>query len=163
VEDVGHGGHHAGPFGNPRGVVGRPSELAAWTIFTTIRHPGDALVTWYFKSGPPNGYGEFAVRWCEEWLPKIGYVKAEGTNWRLWDWHAKRADTLLRFEDLEAELNGLLEPYGFEPVVLKPENVTQQKVLKRWWDFYDPATRAWVERYFGREIEDYGYTWPEED
>jgi hypothetical protein len=156
LEDVGKGGHHAGP-------QGKPGEFRDWTFFCTIRHPGDALLTWYFKSGPPNGYGEFGVRWFEEWLPKIGYVKCGGKDWRLFDWHAQRSEVWLRYEELQEQLDLLLETHGIEPVVLKPANVTAQKVLARWWDFYDPATRACLERYFGQEMEDYGYTWPGEE
>ena len=137
---------HSGPAGMPAGAV----------PFSTIRHPGDLAVSWYFNSAPTIPFG---VEWLETIHVENQHVERGRFFWR----YAPVSARLLRWEWLEHDLELLLaqrldeESYDFYDGLVDRVNETPGKRGRDWRDFYDDASREWMRRVWGEEMERFGY------
>ena len=142
------GGHHC----RPRDLV-LPEDTVT---FRTIRNHYDALVSQYLKI-TAKARPEF----------KDFLIKA-GTRPYTWAWapdmlwgRQRHVDVTLKYENLETELNALLKEHDLlpegEPIELPTIGAIAEKGNYR--DYYDAESKALVKKYFGDEMEEYGYDW----
>ena len=118
---------------------------------SVVRNPYDVLVSWWLAiSGKWVEYPTFEsfLQDCEHPL----FVQ-EG---RLF-YFAERSDSIIKFENLETELNKILQTVRLPAVGLPHLNKTIKKQNYR--KYYTPATRKLVFRRFGFELETFKYTW----
>jgi hypothetical protein len=77
----------------------------------------------------------------------------------MWALHAPVSDYIVRFENLEADLNEWLAVYGLGPVTLPVENVSETRADRPYQTYYDEPTRRYVEERFAVEMAGLGYRW----
>ncbi len=150
--------HHAG-----RDVVERRwPESSGWTFFCVVRNPYDALVSWWWKRGKADGH-VFAPPWIEMLERQMGEERPRGNPLlvrpgTLWI-YAEDSDAVLRYEQLDEDLNQLLIAHGLEAVTL-PWDVCSNRT-EPYQDHYDEPTRAWVAERYAEELRAWGYGWQE--
>ena len=125
-------------------------------VVTTIRHHGDALVSWWLHHGQRNGYGETLSEFTRFLLefPHEGFWLVP-TPGRLWDLHLPWCNCFMRFESLQEDLNWVLERVGWEPRKLLRVNQTRGK--REWGSYYNAERQRIVEDTFGGEMQELGY------
>lgn len=121
-----------------------------WTFATGVRNHWDAMVSWWHLTD--FGEMEFGVPWAERLIENRREIPPHS----LWTYHAA-ADTHLRFERIEEELNALLREHGLPEVDLPRLQVSDGRRGRHYSEFYDREMRAWVAGYFRHEIERFGY------
>jgi hypothetical protein len=138
-------GHHA------RMYEKIPSD---WLIFTTIRNHFDTQVSWYFKDGardkPPFDEGFIKRNLTTLYFPIRN---------RMWGLHGRRANHLIRYENLDDELNSLLESRGLGPVELPRIGVSENRQNRSYEPFYDKPAREYIESRFRNEMAELKYSW----
>lgn len=102
----------------------------AYTVFSTIRNPADEMVTLWLQSGtrPRSHCGETFAEYIRRW----GVGKPESFFFR----HAESADQVIRYENLQKELDSLLRSFGVSPVKLEVVGPTEGK--EPWFSYYTP-------------------------
>lgn len=140
------GDHHSGPNG---------LDLSGWTVMTTVRNHFDALVSlWFLQDrSPPLG-----PRFWESFLTSANGERYPDPR-RLYALHLPVATDVLRFERLGSDLNTALATVGLGPVTLGHHHRTEARAGRPYSEFYDSQSRAWVERQFGAEMRELGYSW----
>lgn len=124
-----------------------------YTVFTTVRNHWDAVLSWYYHLRVPD-HG-FEPSWLDQFLHKNDiYLPEHG---RLWELHRRGADVIMRYENLQQDLNDLLWANGIEPVELKEVGTTDEKAGKHYSEFYDAKMRHAVGSLFSKEIKELGY------
>lgn len=124
----------------------------SWCVFSTVRNPFDALVSWRFMRQIPGD------RWGAEWWDLLmRYLEPWVEPGRMW-FHADDCSRILRYESLDADLNDVLVGRGLGPVELEQWNITRRRPAGPYQDHFDDALRARVEEVFGAEMARFGYT-----
>lgn len=115
----------------------------------TVRNPFDLLVSWWEIVGERQGFStfkDFLIGCRDPFMVRGGKL-----------FYFLETDFILRFENLEAELNSVLKIYRIPIVRLPHLQVTIHKHEYR--KYYNEETRALVVARFGAEIERFGYEW----
>ena len=150
--------HH----GTRASIVRRHPEADNWTFFCVVRNPYDALVSWWYHRGKNDGH-EFNPRWIERLEREVGVERPPGNPvlvepGRLWI-YADDSDAIVRYEQLDADLNELLEAHDLPAVVLPYDVVSRRE--RSYAEHYDSVTRDWVTDRYGEELRIWGYGWQE--
>ena len=154
-------GHHA-TLKEVKRVCG-DQLTGAEVVFTTIRNPYDVLATWYVR----NEY-HFQMRRLEEQLERELTIRdflelwlklntrPHLVNGRIF-YHALECQKVIRYENLQGELNALMRKIPGTPgsVPLERENPTPSK--KHWSLYFDDPTYAWINEHFQADFVDFGY------
>ena len=114
-----------------------------WVTFGVVRNHWDAAVSWVSAYNFPMTVGHLEKALDNEYISEN----------KMWAYH--NPDFLMRYENLEQELNDFL----FAPVKLPWENVSQNRKGRTYIEIYDAETRAYVYHRFKDEIEELGYGW----
>ena len=157
-------------------------ELERLHVFTTVRNPFDRLVTVYHKRR--HDWAELADD-PDSWVHVDGAVdvddlrKAGESSFPEWVRHhytaslGKRlavavgaysmfrrytddADTVMRFEQLRDDFDGVLSGVGHEPVAIPRFNPTATRATD-YREYYDAASRRLVERAARWDLRVFGY------
>lgn len=131
--------------------IGDPGR---WTLLTTVRNHWDAMVSFahwkVFDMAFGTEYIEALVATTRE------YIRPP----RLWWRHLPRADHVLRYERLEADLAAALASVGLAvPDRIPRANVSAGRDDPDHRPFYDAEAREAIRSLFGPEIEELGYTY----
>lgn len=119
-----------------------------WTVFTVVRNHFDAWVSWQaFNSKTAHRSLQATIIWT---MQHSGYFPE---NERTWALHCKHADTVLRYETLQADMTDLLRTPVELPYIGRSERPTNYR------DAYDASARSYVELRFGHEMDELGYSW----
>ena len=122
-------------------VAGREKTVS------TVRNPFDLLVSWWLIIGERQGYSNFGdfITNCRD--PFM--VRREKLFYFL------ETDYILRFENLEEDLNNVLRKHRIRTIKLPHYNATEDK--KHFTQYYNDVTRSLVIARFSAEIERFGY------
>ena len=141
------GSHHTNPKDHPDYGMDRD-----WVICSGVRNHWDAMVSWWFKierRGRMLPLADFLVRFCAN---NPNFVQDN----KLWKRNEQYINKLLRYEQLNADLDYALVSAGLPPVDL-PVVVDSARDGRPYQVFYKDDTAAWVAQYFKEEIEKYHY------
>lgn len=143
-------------------VILKEKRDAEWKAFTFVRNHWDYAVSFYFEHHRRGDItfenfltGEFPEMAWHTVVPRFG-----------WEWNTKGslfwllprcADYVLKYEGFPANL---VPFFGEEILQLENVNPSPRKCYEA---YYTDATRAWVQRRYWREIEQYHYTYGEND
>jgi len=149
------GDHHDIPEQLPDGVQ----------IVASVRNHFDWFVSSWIKSTWRSRHSALQTLPFPQWLERIhepdclfadftfpGYVMISADNHQLYGPLWSRCDVLLRYEDLEMELDTLL---GAEAPALQRINTTPHK--KDYRQYYSQALREQVVQRYGEEMAELGY------
>ncbi len=141
----------------PSRQAGPPISGAGWRVCTTVRHPLDALVSWWFYWTRERRAGDvFGRRWITHLWRVVEHFPVFGEMWAL---HLPDANCVLRFENIESELNMVLGGRGLGPVELIHANAAEGREDRPYRTFYDESTLLWLEEVLGPENAALGYRW----
>ena len=154
-------------------------EAARLTVFTTVRNPYDAMVSYYFKKrayrdliDDPESFVHRIPGWIDEiaacqamsfsrWVNRkhlrqaIKYARKRRKG-SLFRQFTKDADVVLRHETLQADFDNLLRSVGIARSITIPTiGVTKEKLGYQ--RYYTPLSRFTVKHLFGADFADYGY------
>lgn len=128
-----------------------------WTVFTTVRNHFDAAVSWVFRKYKARG-GEPTEWNVEAFDLALGEANRWTTENRMWGLHGDDADVLLRHENLEEHLAAVLMANQVPAPAVPHHNVSRDRAGRPYQGFYDNDTRAYIERRFGTEMQELGYS-----
>ena len=148
--------HHAGPKGIS---LGRMAEyeidgIEEYSVATTIRNHWDTAVSWWFYNHQNVPFGKSFIE-QGLWKNNSVYFPVENEWWAV---HGN-ADTILRYERLEMDLNKWLTAHSVSPVKLALDNETQQRRGLPYQFVMDQETNKYITNRFGDEIGKYGYSY----
>jgi hypothetical protein len=140
------GDHHIG-F---RHAKYRGGPLEGVSVATTVRYHPDAMVSWwhFMKRPTPLGEAFLDVLWQMQYFP-------EASRW--WAFHDDYCDRVLRYENLDEDLNRWLAEHGLDPVRVPRKNVTPHRQGMHWSRVFDRRSAGHLDKRFGDEIRRYGY------
>lgn len=142
------GGHHHGPPDH---------QLGPRTAFCVVRNHWDAMASWY-KHFSNKATQPLSGKWINQFVGgHPNYFKPD----RLW-WftYLDPQPIILRYENLQEDLDALLPRFDIEPIQLEVVGVSHNPEQKHYRDFYrdeDAVTR--VRKLWGPEIDRLGYTY----
>jgi hypothetical protein len=113
--------------------------------FLVVRNPYDALVSWWLRSRTGIPFAEFIATYENPHFVNDG---------RLF-WLVEDDMEILRYENLQEEVDRMLAGVGLDPVQLPNMNVTRDK--DPWLTYYGPREADAANVRFGDEIIRYGY------
>jgi len=124
-------------------------------VVTTIRNPHDLVVTWWVRQqgavkhylGPGATFLDF-VKNVDKVIGPSGPFLQDGQLF----WHD--VDRVLRYENLETDLNSLLVELNLPIVTLELKNVTKDK--EHWRSYYDEESFEVVRARFEKELKHFG-------
>ncbi len=122
-----------------------------WIIFSTVRHPFDLLVSWYYNK-------RREIKTFQEWLPTFLTLSNQYLDQGLFFGQAASTH-VIRFENLQADFDRVMEEAGFPPAVITPQNVSDRP-SRNFWDYYNWDLAHLMTGHFGREIYGNGYEVP---
>jgi hypothetical protein len=144
-------GHHYGP----RPGLIRHEDL---DYFCVVRNHFDAFTSWFFVHPFPHEEGVISGEWVENWIAhhqgrKQSYIQ----NGRLWYFREEVPSTrVIRFENLEVELNELMKEWNLPPLNLGRVSDGRRKDFP-YQKAFSPEARRVVEVYFKKEMEELSY------
>ena len=124
-----------------------------WKVFTVVRNHFDAAVSWIFR----RTQGRRAMnRDLFEWAltPPVNRWVAERT---MWERHSSCVDEVLRYENLQEELNRVLSCAGLPAVTLRRRNAGVGREGRHYSEFIGSDTRQYLEKRFGEEMRRFQY------
>ncbi len=134
-------------------IADEPNLRTNWYAFTVVRNHFDTAVSWVFRR--THGRREITKEVYEQMLTSPGNRWVElHTMWHL---HSNDADFIIRYENLEEELNCILQSAHLPKVELKKKNVSVGRDGRHYSEFYNSQTRDYIENRFGNEIRRFGY------
>jgi len=139
---------HGSPYSKEGGVEANGLRTGDEAIATTVRNPYDVIVTWWLRA--TRGEGSF-VEFIRDYSRKP-QLDSAGEIFT----HRKHCDVVMRYENLAEDFRLLMEVVGLPQVEIPIDNTTKGKAS--WETYYDDDSLAEVERRFGMEIEDLGYS-----
>jgi len=137
------GGHHVG--------VEAVAELEDELVFTTIRNPYDALVSWYVRMDRTRGFPVSMAHFLRKYEHEDF---ARGDPPSLF-YHCRPGVEVLRWETLQEEFDALLMQLELPTVRLPRDNVTPKK--GPWRDYYDAEALEAVHARFGHDLDSWDY------
>lgn len=154
-------GFHDNPLTRPR--LSHHTRLSKklspdWIVFTTVRNHYDTIISWYFKD---NVWKDQPLN--VEWLDRFLGSEDEIHDWvggkRLWSMHLPFTTHILRFENIQQDLNDVLALRGLGPAKMQLANVSTHRHKQHYTEVFDKKTRRYVYDRFGEEMEELGYHW----
>jgi hypothetical protein len=154
------------------------TELRALAIITTVRNPFDSLVSLYEKKrtsyqrlrSDPDSFVsrnrkfsrdmDFVLeRSFSEWvIHRYGVAsRIPKARWHLYRRYLRRAEVVMRFETIVADVEALARRIGVSYIPLEVRNVTAARE-RDYRGYYSPEARAVVERVFRPDLERFGYS-----
>lgn len=130
---------HSGAFP----LMVRGAVTGAERVFTVVRNPYDFLTSCFVRRGRNLSFEAFVRGYNESPYVEDGRVL----------YHVPDCHTVLRYEDLQSELDGLMNDLGLPDVPVGRHNVTKDK--KPWETYYTPGAFEIVNERFGDEIEQF--------
>lgn len=166
------GGHHDNPIdiGAKRLVdVGNGDKwLGKWDkvrFFSTVRHPGEAILSWITRGPERNRFEARGRTICIEDIKRIMWVNNRAhfpEPHRFWRhaWISPRLTTL-RFESLRDDLSAVFEAFNLEPLP-KPwkknhKYVTKKKPRDGWHQYWTDDAIEWFNHQFDTDLFRFGY------
>jgi hypothetical protein len=138
-----------------KGVGGQPHRrhtdvrktIKNVSSMSVVRNPYDLLVSWWLIIGERQGFETLSsfIKGCED-----PFMVRDG---RLF--YFLETDYILRFEQLEHDVNPVLRAHRIRPVRLPHHNKTLGK--RNYRDYYNEEARALAAQRYGAEIERFGY------
>ncbi len=155
IRDLGgqlYGGHH-----DVEARWCRPILDAGGIIMATVRNPYDLLVSWYFHYKKRRGTTANDMESFEVWLPQQlanpnDYIRKGlffGLPW---------TNRVLRYENLQDDLNAVLVEAGLTPTPLEQVNVSPHREGRPYREMYDFRLTDLVVSHFGEVIAEHGYS-----
>lgn len=141
------GSHHTTPDEHPEFEID-----SDWLVCSSVRNHWDAMISWWFKienRASMCPLAEFLPRFC---LNNPQFV----LDGQLWWRNIPFTNKVLRYEQLNVDLNNALVTVGLPPVDL-PKVTDSKREGRPYQVFYKKLTSMWVARYFEGEIEKYRY------
>jgi hypothetical protein len=141
------GSHHSRPDAHPEYEMNRD-----WVICSGVRNHWDAMISWWFKiesHGRMMPLADFLPNFC---ISNPNFV----VDKKLWSQNTPFVNKLLRYEQLNADLDHALVAAGLPPVEL-PVVTDSARDGRPYQVFYKDDTVTWVAKYFQDEIELYRY------
>lgn len=108
-------------------------------VFGVVRNPYDFLATCFARRGHGKAFLDFVKNFREDPYVRDGRIY----------YHDQDCDTLLRYENLQPELNALMRRLDLPEVPLGRHNETQNK--QPWETYYTPEAFETVNERFGEE------------
>lgn len=140
------GSHHIGMGAILNYRMLQHRKRSRYTTFCTVRNPADILATlWVLKPERERELETFA-----QYIRRWGVKKPDPFFFR----HAKTADRVIRYENLQEELNFLLHEIGAPTVKLDTVGPTADKAP--WFRYYTPPDLRYMITHFP-EISQWGY------
>ncbi len=118
---------------------------------STVRNHYDALVTWWIRYTQKGKGNPDFLEFLKDKVADSPFVKDN----RLYNRHLPYTDHVLRYENLQADLDALLLSLALPKVELQAINVTLGK--QNYATYYTPAIKDFVDDIFGDEIQELGY------
>lgn len=142
---VSYGGHHTIDM---LGTLVQDGDL----IMSTTRNHFDWFVSFWYLNGCPGKFEHFVPTTCEEseWIKRTRDMSRCELFWN----YAPLCNVILRYENLDKDINEAMSKFGFPKLTLKQEG---QKKPRPFQTYYRPATIQYVIRHFGDELTKYGY------
>lgn len=109
-------------------------------VFSVVRNPYDFLVSCFERRGRGQPFSAFVAGYNED-----PYIR----DGRLY-YHVDDCHTVIRYENLEAELGDVMRGLGLPPLELGRYNATPGK--KPWETYYDPTSFRLVNDRFSAEF-----------
>lgn len=109
-------------------------------VFTVVRNPYDFLTSCYVRRGGNQPFEAFVKGYNESPYVESGRIH----------YHVPECQTILRWENLQAELNGLMHELGLPDVEVGRHNVTKDK--KPWESYYTPKAFEFVNERFSADF-----------
>lgn len=144
------GDHHSGP---PQFAID------GYQPFFVVRNHWDAVASWYFNANaPPRQPPPITDEWCARFFPSHQNYFRPGRMW----WFAEECPgaRVLRFENLQNDLNQLLAQFGVpkeQLPVLPHVGKSQHREGRKYGELFTARARKFVEWLFLDEIQKYGY------
>lgn len=130
-----------------------------WIIMSAVRNHFDIFISWWFKRGHCYSYP-----WGVMFLKLVigdEYLDPSREVTRRMFWKYRKESThLIRFEDVEVNLNKILALRDLGPVSL--DHIGGKKGRLHYKEYHTPETRAFIEDMFGAEMQELGYAYEEE-
>jgi len=135
-------------------VPGYRLQREHWHAVTCIRNHFDVAVSWVWRRthGRPNAWNRDTFEWAltrpvNRWI-------GERTMLHL---HVDDADEVLRYEEFPESLYDVLERFGLPRVKLNRQAQGRGRDGRSYREYYDDASREYIEKRFGKEMERLGY------
>lgn len=149
------GNHH----GKYQEAVTRYPGVNWFNVFTVVRNHFDLFVSLYFS----NKYIEYDSLDFEGFIERIINVD-KSLYWKkgqcyMYGWNLPHCTDIIDFDVLDVGLNEFLLDCELPPVELTFENVSPKRNGLPYTDFHTYKSRSMIERSFGREMEQLGYTY----
>lgn len=144
-----YGDQHCTPQGS--GWSRREEIDDTWTIFCTVRHHYDVMVSWYFHNTrtPASKYFGYPFeRFLYEWACNPEWFQNNRMYWK----HYPLCNKVLRYEFLQADFHQLLIFSGLPLTTLQVHNVSKNRRGRQYQGFYSPKSSAFMEDKFGAEM-----------
>lgn len=129
-----------------------------WTVFSTVRHHLDLMVSWYFhntkKPGVSKYFGWPFERFLYEWSSNPKWFRNHQVYWE----RAPLCTRILRFETLQADLCNLLTSCGLSCPPLQRHNVSKNRRGRACHEFYSEKSIEFMVSKFGAEMTLYDYS-----
>jgi hypothetical protein len=111
--------------------------------FGVIRNPYDFMATCFVRRGQTKTFEDFVKNFREAPYIEDGRIY----------YHSQDCTSLLRYENLQTELDALLEKLELPPCPVGRHNETQKK--QPWETYYTPKTFAIMNERFGDEFDEF--------
>lgn len=112
----------------------------AENVFTVIRNPYDFLASCFVRQGRDKTFEDFVRSYSQSPYMENGKIY----------YHVPDCHTVLRWEQVQTDLNGLMRKLGLSDVPLERHNETKDK--KPWESYYTPEAFRIVNDRFGDEF-----------
>ena len=142
---VAHGGHHSIDVFP---TVVQDDDL----VMSTVRNHFDWFVSFWYLNGCPDKFDNYVTHVCDqsEWIRRNRDCSRCELYWK----YAPLCNVIIRYENLENDINEAMREYGFPTLTLKQ---TGEKKPRPYQTYYKPATIQKVIRLFNDELVKYGY------
>ena len=122
-----------------------------------VRNHWDTIASWY-KHFSNEATQPLSARWIRQFVGgHPNYFKPQGLWWFT---YLEPEPLILRYENLQEELDQLLTDFGLEPIRLEVVGVSANPQQKHYRDFFrDEEAVTVVRELWGHEIDRFGYVY----
>ena len=135
-------------------------ESEGWLVLTAVRNPYDLLVSWYYHHIERKTYtGVFNAVFVNQLISNGMSGRYFPKKHSLLSLHLDYATHILRWEDLEHQLNNVLSIRELDPVELQVVNPSRLREHKTYEEYYeDEIFRKFVATRFSYDFERFQYS-----